>query len=154
MDKLRKVSGVLCDTKVSAKVKGKKYKSVVRPAMLYGMETVTVTERQVGKNGSCRFENDEMGTGSDKKGQDKKWKRKRDRENARLCWNGHVKRRGKGYEGKRMMEIAVPGRRKRRRLRRRWIDLAREYMERVGAREGDEIDWVRWRILSHCGNPE
>ena len=25
------------------------YKSVVRPAMLYGMETMAVTERQVGK---------------------------------------------------------------------------------------------------------
>ena len=45
----RKVSGVLCDRKLSAKVKGKMYKSVVRPAMLYGMETVTVTERQMGK---------------------------------------------------------------------------------------------------------
>ena len=29
--------------------KGKMYKSVVRPAMLYGMEMVAVTERQVGK---------------------------------------------------------------------------------------------------------
>ena len=45
----RKVSGVLCDRKLSAKVKGKIYKSVVRPAMLYGMETVAVTERQMGK---------------------------------------------------------------------------------------------------------
>ena len=45
----RKVSGVLCDRKLSAKVKGKMYKSVVRPAMLYEMETVAVTERQVGK---------------------------------------------------------------------------------------------------------
>ena len=44
-----KVSGVLCDRKLSARVKGKSYKSVVRPAMLYGMETVAVTERQVGK---------------------------------------------------------------------------------------------------------
>ena len=33
----RKVSGVLCDRKLSAKVKGKMYKSVVRPAMLYGL---------------------------------------------------------------------------------------------------------------------
>ena len=41
--------GVLCDRKLSARVKGKMYKSVVRPAMLYGMETVVVTERQVGK---------------------------------------------------------------------------------------------------------
>ena len=29
--------------------KGKMYKSVVRPAMLYGTETMAVTQRQVGK---------------------------------------------------------------------------------------------------------
>ena len=45
----RKVSGVLCDRKLSTKVKGKMYNSVVRPTMLYGMETMAVTERQVGK---------------------------------------------------------------------------------------------------------
>ena len=45
----RKVSGVLCGRKLSAKVKCKMYKSVVRPTMLYGMETVAVMERQVGK---------------------------------------------------------------------------------------------------------
>ena len=45
----KKVSGVLCDRKLSARVKGKIYKSVVRPAMFYEMETVVVTERQVGK---------------------------------------------------------------------------------------------------------
>ena len=57
------------------------YKSVVRPAMLYGMETVAVTERQVGKMEVAEFENGEMGTGSDKKGQDKKRIRERDCEN-------------------------------------------------------------------------
>ena len=45
----RKVTGVFCDRKLSAKVKGKMYKSVVRPTMLYGMKTVIVTKRQVGK---------------------------------------------------------------------------------------------------------
>ena len=45
----RKVSGVLCDRKLSAKVKDKMYKSVVRPTMLYEMETVAGTERQMGK---------------------------------------------------------------------------------------------------------
>ena len=44
-----KVSGVLCDRELSARVKGKMYKSAVRPAMLYGMETMAVTERQMGK---------------------------------------------------------------------------------------------------------
>ena len=45
----KKVSGVQCDRKLSARVKGKMYKSVVRPAMLPGMETGAVTEIQMGK---------------------------------------------------------------------------------------------------------
>ena len=51
-----------------------------------------------------------------------------------------MKRKEEGYVGKTMMEMVVPGRRKRGRLRRRWMDLAREDMERVGAKEGDEVD--------------
>ncbi|KAK3517633.1 hypothetical protein QTP70_013645 [Hemibagrus guttatus] len=35
----RKVSGVLCDRKISARIKGKVYRTVVRAAMLYGLET-------------------------------------------------------------------------------------------------------------------
>ena len=45
----RKISGVLCDRKLSARVKGKMYKCVVRPVIMYGMETVAVTDKQVGK---------------------------------------------------------------------------------------------------------
>ncbi|KAK3509655.1 hypothetical protein QTP70_008402 [Hemibagrus guttatus] len=42
----RKVSGVLCDQKISARIKGKVYRTVVRPAMLYGLETVSLKKRQ------------------------------------------------------------------------------------------------------------
>ncbi|KAK3517775.1 hypothetical protein QTP70_018344 [Hemibagrus guttatus] len=42
----RKVSGVLCDRKISVGVKGKVYRTVVRPAMLYGLETVSLRKRQ------------------------------------------------------------------------------------------------------------
>ncbi|MCJ8736379.1 hypothetical protein PDJAM_G00257690 [Pangasius djambal] len=42
----RKVSGVLCDRKISARIKGKVYKTVVGPAMLYGLETVSLRKRQ------------------------------------------------------------------------------------------------------------
>ena len=43
----RRVSGVICDRRLPARVKGKMYSSVVRPAMVYGLETVAVTKKQV-----------------------------------------------------------------------------------------------------------
>ena len=36
----RRMPGVLCDRRLPARVKGKAYKVEVRPAMLYGLETV------------------------------------------------------------------------------------------------------------------
>ena len=68
----KKVSGVLCDRKLLARVMSKMYKSIVRPAMPYGMEKGGCDEKTGGKNGGCRVENSEMGTGSDKKEQNKK----------------------------------------------------------------------------------
>ena len=43
----RRVSGVICDRRLPARVKGKVYSSVVRPAMVYGLEMVAVTKKQV-----------------------------------------------------------------------------------------------------------
>ena len=42
-----KVSRVICDRRLQARVKGKVYSSVMRPAMMYGLETVAVTKKQV-----------------------------------------------------------------------------------------------------------
>ena len=145
----RKVSGVLCDRKLSAKVKDKMYKSVVKPALLYGMETMTVTQRQVGKMEGAELKMERWALGVTRKdkirnkyvrGTAKIAKLGDKLRNARLRWYGHVKSREEDYVGKRMMEMAVPGRRKIGRPRRRWMDLVREDMERVGAREGDEVD--------------
>ena len=38
----RRMSGVICDRRVPARVKGKVYRVAVRPAMLYGLETVAL----------------------------------------------------------------------------------------------------------------
>ena len=38
----RDVSGVLCDRRMPVKLKGKVYKTVVRPAMMYGMEATPI----------------------------------------------------------------------------------------------------------------
>ena len=38
------MSGVICDKRVAAKVKEKVYKKMVRPAKLFGLETVALTK--------------------------------------------------------------------------------------------------------------
>ena len=73
---------------------------------------------------------------------------------ARLHWCGNIKRRKEGYVGKRMTEMAIPGKRKRGRPKRRWINLVKEVMEMVGAREGDEVDQALWRRLSRRSDPK
>ena len=40
------MSGVMCDERVSAQIKGKVHKTVMRPAMLYDLKTVTLRKRQ------------------------------------------------------------------------------------------------------------
>lgn len=42
----RQVSGGICDRTIVARVKGKIYMMIVRPAMIYGLETVVLTKRQ------------------------------------------------------------------------------------------------------------
>lgn len=37
---------MICDRKVSTQIKGKVYRTVVRPAMLYGLETLSLTKTQ------------------------------------------------------------------------------------------------------------
>ena len=43
----RRVSGVICDKRLTDRVKGKVYSSVGRLAMVYGLKTVAVTKKQV-----------------------------------------------------------------------------------------------------------
>ena len=42
----RKVSGVICDRRLPARAKGKVYSTMVRPAMVYGLEMVAFTKKQ------------------------------------------------------------------------------------------------------------
>ena len=89
------------------------YKNVVRPAMLYGMKTVAVTERQVGKMEVAKFKIVRWALGVIRKdkirnecvrGIAKIAKLGDKLRNARLRCYGHVKRRVEDYVGKRMME--------------------------------------------------
>ncbi|KAK3540404.1 hypothetical protein QTP70_030633 [Hemibagrus guttatus] len=125
----RKVSGVLCDRKISARIKGKVYRTVVRPAMLYGLETVSLRKRQeselevaelkmlrfsLGVTRLDRIRNEYIrGTAHVGRLGDKV-------REARLRWFGHVQRRQREYIGRRMLDMELPGRRQRGRPKRRY----------------------------------
>ena len=71
----------------------------------------------------------------------------------RLRWYGHVMRRDQEYVGRKMMEMELPGKRKRGRPRRRFLDVVKEDMEEVGAKETDIGDRKMWRMMIRCGHP-
>ena len=52
----------------------------------------------------------------------------------RLRWYGHVMRRDQEYIGRKMMETELPGKRKRGRPKRRFVDVVKDDMGEVGAK--------------------
>ncbi|KAK3556567.1 hypothetical protein QTP70_010634 [Hemibagrus guttatus] len=152
----RKVSGVLCDRKISARIKGKVYRTVVRPAMLYGLETVSLRKRQeselevaelkmlrfsLGVTRLDRIRNEYIrGTAHVGRLGDKV-------REARLRWFGHVQWRESEYIGRRMLDMELPGRRQRGRPKRRYMDGINEDMKLVDASVEDAED----RVTHHPG---
>ena len=158
----RRVAGVICDRRVAARVKGKVYKTVVRPAMLYGLEAVALTKRQeaelevaelkmlrfsLGVTRMDRIRNEYIrGTAQVGRFGDKV-------REARLRWFGHVHRREAEYIGRRMLKMEPPGRRRRGRPKKRFMDAVRADMRVVGVSIEDVEDRAKWRRLIRCGDP-
>ena len=72
---------------------------------------------------------------------------------SRLKWYGHVSRREDEYVGKRVMGMEVPGKRRRGRPKRRWLDSIRNDLSESGLSEEDAQDRPRWRRLTKHIDP-
>ena len=119
------------------------YKYAVRPAVLYSMEIVAVTERMVKKmvaelkmvRWALRV------TLKDKVRNKYIWGMVKIRRigeklrGERQRWFGHVKRREERYIDRRMMKIEIPGKRTRGKLWRQWNGNIKEDMKKVGVSE-------------------
>ena len=158
----RRMSGVVYDRRVPARVKGKVYRVAVRPAMLYGLETVALTNRQeadmeVAELKMLRFSlgvtrmdkiRNEYIRGTAQVGRFGEKTRE-----ARLRWYGHILRKDDGYIGRRMLGMELPGKRKRGRPKRRFMDVVKEDMAEVEVTEEDTEDRSNWRWKIRCGDP-
>ena len=158
----RRMSGVICDRRVSARGKGKVYTVAVRPAMWYGLETVALTKRQeaemdVAELKMLRFSlgvtrmdkiRNEYIRGAAQVGRFGEKTRE-----ARLRWYGHVLRKDDAYIGRRMLMMEMPGKRKRGRPNMRFMDVVKEDMAEVEVTEEDTKDRSNWRWKIHCGDP-
>ena len=152
----KRVSGVICDRRLPARVKGKVYNSVVRPAMVYGLETVVVTKKQVEEMEVAEMKMLRFAMGVTRKNKirnehirstvkvERLGMKMRE---GRLRWYGHVMRRDQEYLGKKMMEMELPGKTRRGRPKRRFLDVVKEDMEEVGAKETDDEDRKMWRMM-------
>ena len=126
------MSGVICDRRVPARLKGSVYKVAVRPALLFGLETVTLTKRQeaemevaelkmlrfsLGVTIMDKIRNEYIrGTAQVERFGEKT-------REARLGWYGHVRGKDDGYIGRWMPRMELPGTRKRGRPKRRFVDM-------------------------------
>ena len=117
--------------------------------MEYGLETVAVTKKQVEEMEVAEMKMLRFAVGVTRKDKIRnehirstvkverlEMKMMEDR----LRWYGYVMRRDQEYVGRKMMEMDLPGKRKRGRPKRRFLDVVKEDMGEVGAKETDVED--------------
>ena len=130
--------------------------------MVYGLETVAVTKKQVEemevaemkmlkfamevmRKDKIRNEHIRSTVKVERLGMKMK--------EGRLRWYGHVIRRDQEYVGRKVMEMELPGKRRRGRPKKRFLDVVKEDMGEVGAKKTDLEDRMVWRKIIRCGHP-
>ena len=124
--------------------------------MVYGLETVAITKKQVEEMEVAEMKMLRFAMGVTRKD---KIRNEHIRstvkveqlgmkmKEGRLRWYGHVMRRDQEYVGRKMMEVELPGK------RRRFVDVVKEDMGEIGAKETDAEDRKMWRMMIRCGHP-
>ncbi|WMV12452.1 hypothetical protein MTR67_005837 [Solanum verrucosum] len=153
--KWRLASGVLCDKKIPPRLKGKFYRVVVRPALLYGEECWPVKNLHVQKMhvaemrmlrwmcGHTRSDKIKNEVVREKVGVASVVDKLRE---ARLRWFGHVKRRCADAHVRRCEGLVVEGtQRGRGRPKKYWGEVIRQDLAQLHITEEMTLDRKEWR---------
>ena len=159
----RRITGVVCDKRVPVKLKGKIHKAVVRPAMMYGLETAPIKKTEEKKLDVAEMKMLRWMSGVTRedrirneyiRGSLKVVEVSKKVQEARLRWYGHVKRSSEDQIAREAMEGEVQGRRRRGRPKTRWKDRIAADMTERGLRVDDCEDRSNWRKLIRISDPE
>ena len=124
--------------------------------MVYGLETVVIIKKQVEEMEVAEMKMLRFAMGVTRKdkirneyirGAVKVEQLGMKMREGRLRWYGHVMRRDQEYVGRKMMEMVLLGKRKRGRPKRRFLDVVKEDMEEVGAKETYVENRTVWRKM-------
>lgn len=161
--KWRQVTGTTCDPRMPLKLKGKIYKTIIRPVVMYGSECWAIKgmdERRLHASemrmlrwmcGVTRMDKirNEYIRGSLKVAPviDKM-------RGNRLTWYGHVMRRNECYVGKKVLNLNVDGYVGRGRPKKRWMDCVKDDMCRKDVSAEMTADRDVWRKKTYCADPK
>ena len=156
----KRCSGVLCDRRMPVKLKGKVYKTVVRPAMLYGAETwattrgLEVNEMRMlrwmcGVTRRDKIRNEHI------RGTTRVVQASKKITEKRLKWYVHVRRMKEEHIVRRMLDVDIPGKRRRGWPNLRWKDACKRDMTQAGLKEDNATNRAKWRkkLISYTGDP-
>ncbi|XP_037783575.1 uncharacterized protein LOC119579748 [Penaeus monodon] len=158
----RKVSGVICDKRVPVKLKGKVHKSVVRPAMTYGLETAPLRKVEERKLDVAEMKMLRWMVGETKidcirnnyiRGSLHVTEISKNVQETRLRWYGHLLRRNEDHVGRQAMEMELEGNRPKRRPKTRRKDVIQKDMREKHIDEAEALDIALWRSLIRNSDP-
>jgi len=160
--KWKELSGVVCDRKMPVAVKGKVYKTMIRPVMMYGAEfwALRRKEEELLERTEMRMLRWILGVSLKDRKRNEDIRRTvgvacitdKIRE-ARLRWYGHVQRREDGNCVKRIMEADVYGHRSRGRQKKRWFDMVQQDLKTLELTTMDADDRDQWRGRTRVADP-
>ena len=150
----KKLTGVLYDRKIPLRLKAKVYEAIIRPALTYGSECwamkvtnkkkIATTEMRMLRGILVVSRRDHM--------------RNEDIRRilnispidevmrcGRLRWFGHVQRRYADNVTRRVMNLAIPGTRRRGRPKKTWPQQLKDDMTAVGFTQDMALDRTEWR---------
>ena len=150
----RKLTGVLYDRKIPLRLKAKIYETIIRPALTYGSEcwAMKVTNNRKIATTEMRMLRGILGVSRRDHMRNEEIRRilhlspiDEVMRSGRLRWFGHVQRRDATNVTRRVMELAIPGTRRRGRPKKTWHQQMKEDMAGVGVTQDVALDRKEWR---------